>query len=78
MEERRNFALLQEQLEEYLGLILRESQDFHALQQDLEECNARKKSKKSRNPKRLLVADTQLNKRLCPSVRQLAGRLVGP
>ena len=49
MEERRNFALLQEQLEEYLGLILRESQDFHALQQDLEECNARKKSKKSRN-----------------------------
>ena len=45
MEERRNFALLQEQLEDYLGLILRESQDFHALQQDLEECNARKESK---------------------------------
>ena len=41
---RRKFALLQEQLENYLGEILKESQDFHALQQELEELNKRKES----------------------------------
>ena len=45
LEERKNFALLQEKLEHYLGLILRESHDFHALQQDLEEYNKSTESK---------------------------------